>query len=393
MPRRKRVPGNLERRGDSYRVRLCIDGKRYEFTVPTTDRRAAESVALKRARELQGQAERRISGITAGMRVSALLAEYEAAVMPTLAKGTQAAYRDSLKIIRRYFVDPEEELLEARPEHRSDPTIDGVRAAHVQAFLTWRRRFRLDEVDADTHNRTISKDRAVLRRIFGYADELEYREGNPVARVRAPKADERDPVILTDKQYEALLTECARHPMLRLYALMLGETGARCKSEVMWLRWEDVHLDDGFLSIVTGRNGHRTKGGKTRWVPMTPRLVTALRQHFVRYRFASYDGQPTPWVFHHEISRARHVAGSRIRSLHRSFASAALRAKLPAGLHQHDLRHRRVTTWLAEGGDVTKVKEAVGHSDIRTTMRYTHLTKEHLRSLVQSPRAVKPKAG
>ncbi len=138
-----------------------------------------------------------------------------------------------------------------------------------------------------------------------------------------------------------------------------------------------MHLDDGFLSVVTGRNGHRTKTGKSRWVPMTDRLVAALRQHFASYRFAAYDGEPTPWVFHHEISQARHHAGARIRSLHRSFASAARRAKLPAGLHQHDLRHRRVTTWLAEGGDLTKVKEAVGHSDVRTTMRYTHLAKEH----------------
>jgi site-specific recombinase XerD len=393
MPRRKRVPGNLERRGDSYRVRLCVDGKRYKFTVPTTDRRVAESFAIKRARELQGQADRRTSDIATGMHVSTLLAEYEASVMPTLAAGTQAAYRDSLKIIRRYFVEPEDEVLESRPGHRSDPTIDSVRAAHVQAFMTWRRTYRLDGLDAATHNRTIQKDRAVLRRIFAYADELEYREGNPVSRVKSPKPDERDPVILTDSQYEALLGQCEDRPMLRLYVLMLGETGARCKSEVMWLRWEDVHLDDGFLSIVTGRNGHRTKGGKTRWVPMTARLVTALRQHFARYRFASYDGQPTPWVFHHEISRAQHVAGSRIRSLHRSFASAAQRAKLPEGLHQHDLRHRRVTTWLADGGDVTKVKEAVGHSDIRTTMRYTHLAKEHLRTLVQNPRAAKPKAG
>jgi integrase len=222
----------------------------------------------------------------------------------------------------------------------------------------------------------------VLRRIFGHADALEYVAGNPVARVKPPKADERAPVILDDPQYEALLAECAGRPMLSLYVLLLGETGARCKSEVLWLQWDDVHLDDGFLCVVTGRDGHRTKAGKTRWVPMTPRLVVAMREHFARYRFAAYDGKPTPWVFHHEMSRARYGVGTRIRSLHRLFASAALRAKLPAGLHQHDLRHRRITTWLADDQALTKVKEAAGHSDIRTTMRYTHLAKEHLRSLV-----------
>lgn len=101
------------------------------------------------------------------------------------------------------------------------------------------------------------------------------------------------------------------------------------------------------------------------------------------YRRARYHGKCSPWVFHHELTRARHVAGERIRSLHRGFASAARRAELPEGLHQHDLRHRRVTTWLADGHDLVKVQEAIGHSDIRTTKRYTHLAREHLRSLVE----------
>jgi len=52
----------------------------------------------------------------------------------------------------------------------------------------------------------------------------------------------------------------------------------------------------------------------------------------------------------------------------------------------HDLRHRRVTTWLAAGGDAVKVKEAMGHADLRTTMGYTHLVRDNLRGLVdESP--------
>lgn len=71
------------------------------------------------------------------------------------------------------------------------------------------------------------------------------------------------------------------------------------------------------------------------------------------------------------------------RTLRRAFEGAVERAKLPADLHQHELRHRRVTTWLAAGGDVAKVKEAMGHADLRTTMDYTHLVRENQRSLVE----------
>ncbi len=69
--------------------------------------------------------------------------------------------------------------------------------------------------------------------------------------------------------------------------LSLGETGERCESETLWTQWEDVDLEEGFLKVVSGRNGHRTKGGKTRWVPMTPRLRQAMQEHFARYRFVT----------------------------------------------------------------------------------------------------------
>ena len=52
------------------------------------------------------------------------------------------------------------------------------------------------------------------------------------------------------------------------------------------------------------------------------------------------------------------------------------------GLHQHDLRHRRVTTWLADGKSAALVREAMGHAGLRTTLGYSHPAKEHLRALV-----------
>ena len=66
-----------------------------------------------------------------------------------------------------------------------------------------------------------------------------------------------------------------------------------------------------------------------------------------------------------------------------SLSAAAKRAKVAPELHQHDLRHRCVTVWLAEGRDVVKVKEAMGHADLRTTMEYTHLAREHLSALIE----------
>ena len=95
---------------------------------------------------------------------------------------------------------------------------------------------------------------------------------------------------------------------------------------------------------------HRTKSGKSRYLPMTHRLHAAMREHFARRRLSG-----SAWVFHHETARRGCAAMD------------------------------RVTTWLAEGKNAVHVKEALGHSDLRTTMGYTHLSKMHLRSLVDAP--------
>ena len=139
------------------------------------------------------------------------------------------------------------------------------------------------------------------------------------------------------------------------------------------------------MVFVSGRDGHRTKSGRGQWVPMTARLRAAMRDHFARYRLAAYNGMRTPWVFHHDHDHNLCRAGERIQSQLHGFKAAAKRAKLPAALRQHDLRHRRVTSWLAEGKSAALVREAMGHADMKTTMGYAHLAREHLRSLVDEP--------
>lgn len=272
-----------------------------------------------------------------------------------------------------------------------------MRGAHgaksaITGYLTWRRNQRRagkhrKPSSEPVSNRTLQKDRAVLHRLFDFADRLELRDGNPVARVEQPNADPRTPVLLSDEQYEKLLKACEPKPQLSLYALALalGETGGRCISEILHLKWEYVDLAGGFIEIRAGEDGHRSKSGKSRFVPMTARLQAAMKAHAARCRFAQYHGKPSPWVFHHERDRRGCVAGERVKSMRHAFDSAAAAAGIPDAFHRHDLRHRRATSWLAAGANPVHVKEALGHSDLRTTMGYTHLSKEHLRSLVALP--------
>ena len=68
----------------------------------------------------------------------------------------------------------------------------------------------------------MAKDRAVLHRIFALAKKVEYRDGNPVSDVDAPKSDGRTPLILSCDEYEKLLTACEGRPMLACYVVTLA---------------------------------------------------------------------------------------------------------------------------------------------------------------------------
>jgi integrase len=371
MARKRR--GNTETRGASSRVRIQVGNKRHRFTLPTHDRAMIRDFVKRKRAELEREYARRLAGVTTGVAISTLIDRFEKEDLPALAPGAQSAYRDSLAPLRVYFV-----------EELQDLAVDAVRPKHVEGYIAWRRVHRRNG-DTPLSNRTIAKDWAVLHRMFEKAVKLELREGNPVAKTSAPKSDEHNPVILTSEEYERLIKQCARRPMLQLYVLVLGEAGLRANTEALRLQWDDVDLEGGFLQVVSGRDGHRTKAGKSRWVPLTPRLKAALQEHYASYRFATYEGKRTAWVFHHDHDHHTRKAGERIKNFRHGYKAAAQRAKLSILLRQHDLRHRRVTSWLAEGKGAALVQEALGHSDLRTTMRYTHLSREHLRALVSGP--------
>src|ERR1051326_3321998 len=311
MARNKKAPGHFERRGRGWGGGGGINGKYSRVTIATTERAEAERWARAKYEELDRQALRRTDGLPVGLRMSDLIAYYEAERLPRLAPGTQKAYRGSLTPIRRYFL-----------HQLGDPPLDRIRQAHVGDFLDWRRHHRLNG-SRPLDGRTVAKDRTFLHCLFDVAEEKEWREGNPVTKVKLKKTDGRQPVILSDLEYKALLGAC-RDGLVRLYVLVLGETGARCESEVLWLRWEDVDLEGGFITIVSGRGGHRVKGGRTRSVPMTPRLSTALREHFAEHRFAAYDGRRPAFIFHHQNTRRHYRAGDRVQSFRSAVNTAAL---------------------------------------------------------------------
>jgi integrase len=368
-------PGSIDRHGNRWRLRMSVGGRRHIFWMDgDSTREDVEQHAREKHAELH---DRHGKGLPGPMPVSELFRRYREEELPDLAPNSQKAYGTTLQAAETYFV-----------RQGGDPKAHEVRPGHINGFMNWRKRHapngerRVRPVSA----RTINKDRAVLRVIFAFAEMEDIVEVNPVRKTKQKKGDKREAVILSREDYEALVAACDGRPMLRTYVLVLGETGVRCDSEGLHLKWVDIDLEEGFLHIRSGRDDHRTKTGKSRWVPMTDRLRDAMREHMATYRLRTYHGKRSPWVFHHEVDRRRSKAGDRLGSLRRAFAGAVKRAGVDPNLRQHDLRHRRVTTWIAEGHDSSIIQDAMGHASISTTMAYKKLARKHLKALVSPPR-------
>lgn len=386
MSRADQHPGSIDRPGTSWRWRVSVEGERHVYTLPRDgddelppepDRGDVAAFARREYDRLQRDAR---SGRGRAVPLSELLDRFVEDAVPGLAERSQRIYEDAVDRFRLFFV-----------EEGSDPLARNVDAGDCESYLSWRRWHSPDgsRRSEPLSGYTLEKDRSVLSRVFAKAVDWGHREANPVLRTDRPKVDERDPVILSEEQYERLLEEAraSKNPMAGLYVLLLGETGLRSDSEALWLRWEDVDLEEGFLRVRSGRDGHRTKSGEGRWVPLTPRLREALRGHAAEYRMKLYDGERSPWVFHHTFAFKNVRPGDRLGNMKRAVREAAERADLPEEWRKHDLRHRRVTTWLSEGHSPVKVQKAMGHSDLQTTMGYYTFVRSDLESLVEPDEA------
>lgn len=374
----ERVPGKdaTRQRHKSTKVRgkpttTTRNGKQVETL---TRKKDAEAVLRDHLREREGELKEEAKRLRQGrpapneVTMCRMLQEFEEKELPRFrSDGSRRSYRQSLRVLRAFF-----------REHR-DPAVEEVGVALVDDFQTWRlgRRLRSEsegggvveaEPGKEPSKMTVNRDHRVLKHAFNFAARREYAERNPAEKVQPLKVDEREAVILEEDTMERLLSELEDRPMARMFALLLAETGLRWDSEALWLQWDNIDFARGFL-VVESRKGQRTKSGRSREVPITPRLREALQEHAAAYRLKTYGGNRSPWVFHNPRT------GKRRKSFRSAVEGAAKRGEVPEGWRLHDLRHRRVTTWLEEGHPIALVSVWLGHSTVQVTEGYWRRTR------------------
>jgi len=228
---------------------------------------------------------------------------------------------------------------------------------------------------------TIARRVAAARRYFGWLLRRGVIAGDPTVGLRAPAGGSRLPRVLRQDEVDALLDDPPAaidadppHRRVRDDAVLelLYGSGLRV-AEVCGLRIADVDLGAGTVRVL---------GKRSRWrqVPLTPGAVDALRAWLA-------DGRP-------ELATAASPAdvvflNLRGRALGARDCRRILDRRAVDPTHPHALRHTFATHLLDGGADLRAVQELLGHSDLSTTPRYTHVSASRLQAVVAAthPRA------
>jgi integron integrase len=267
-------------------------------------------------------------------------------------------------------------------------------ATEVQEFLT--HLAVAGRVAASTQNQAKSALLFLYREVLGL--ELPWLDD-----VEAAKAPKRLPVVLTGAEVMATLARL--DGTNALIARLLYGTGLRIM-ECLRMRVKDVVFERGEILVRDG------KGAKDRVTMLPASLMAALREQFERVRelhrqdlaaghgevylpYAldrKYPQAGREWMWQYVfpsaalsvdprsgVVRRHHVQDQTVQ---RAIRVAARAAGIERPVSPHTLRHSFATHLLESGYDIRTVQELLGHSDVKTTMIYTHVLNRGGRGVV-----------
>lgn len=193
---------------------------------------------------------------------------------------------------------------------------------------------------------------------------------NPTASVPLLEENNQKERFLTEKETERLIyfVNKSDNKLLKYIVPALLLTGSR-KREVLDLEWSDIDFEKRLWRLAAADN----KSKKTRWVPLSDGMYQLL-QLVPRIEGCN-------WVFANPKTKKPFV------SIYCSWDTARNRADL-ADVRMHDLRHSYASFLINAGGSIYELKELLGHTQIKTTLRYAHLSKDTLRNASNTVSAI-----
>ncbi len=199
----------------------------------------------------------------------------------------------------------------------------------------------------------LNREQSYLRAVFNELERLgQWKAENPLSKVRQIKISERELSFLSNEQIKALLKSLNGES--KLIAKICLATGAR---------WGEAES----LRVSQVRNGQLhfsgTKSGKNRSIPIDEALIEELNNHLEK-----------------RYGKNKALAERYFQYGYALFRKAVEKSELtlPKGQMTHVLRHTFASHFMMNGGNILTLQKILGHANLTMTMRYAHLSPEHL---------------
>ena len=239
-----------------------------------------------------------------------------------------------------------------------------VRAQHIREFLQWLR--------ASRNPSTVARKLAAVKGLFKFLEGQRDVAENPTTFIETPRLWRRLPHTLSREEVTRLLGSVQAKGLgvrdLAMLELLYG-AGLRV-SELVSLDVASCNLDAGFLRCFG-------KGSKERIVPMGRAAISAVQRYLAGERPKLITRRPqTAALFVNR--RGERLTRQRVWQLLRHYARLSVIEK---AFGPHALRHSFATHLLEGGADLRTVQELLGHANISTTQRYTHVDRARLKAV------------
>ena len=172
-------------------------------------------------------------------------------------------------------------------------------------------------------------------------------------KIERPKKEKKLPIVIESEYLKETILgiENLKHKAI----LMIGYSCALRVSEVINLKIEDI---DSKRMLINIRNA---KGRKDRIVILSDTMLSTLREYYLEFK-------PTEYIFNGQF-KSQYSASS---------CNKLVKKYLGNRCHYHLLRHSSATTMLENGTDLSIIQKLLGHTNIKTTMIYTHVSQKLL---------------
>jgi len=177
--------------------------------------------------------------------------------------------------------------------------------------------------------------------------------------IERPRKERKLPKVLSQEEVAAIFKEVTNLKHKTVLSMIYAH-GLRV-GELLNMQLKDI---DSSRMIVQIRNG---KGAKDRQVPLSVKMLKMLREYFLVYRPKAYliEGQGGGQYSDKSVGAI----------LKRAARNAGIRKRVVT----HMLRHSYATHLMEKGTDTRIIQRLLGHSSIKTTEIYTHVSQDHLK--------------